>query len=197
VTSKTGLQRAWRAAGRILLLVGIAVPVVAWAMIKPVRVVVPSVAPVTCSDTVCADVPERLGEARELAAQAQFFVEGKLGPLAKKPTVVFCATQACADYFGLGRRSAVTMGTWGSVIGPRAWKPYYVRHELIHQEQALHLGVLPLLWTPDWIREGMAYGLSDDPRAPLAEPFESQRNQFMTWYAGHVGGDVWAELRKP
>jgi len=193
----TRTQRAWRVAGRLLLLVGVAVPAVAWALIKPVRVAVPSFAPVTCSGTVCADVPERLDEARVLATQAQVFVEGKLGPLAGKPTVVFCATQSCADYFGLGRRSAVTMGTWGSVIGPRAWQPYYVRHELIHQAQALHIGVVPLLWTPDWIREGMAYGLSDDPRAPLAEPFEAQRRQFMDWYAGLGGGNVWTELRKP
>ena len=192
----TRTRRVLRAGGRLLLLVGIAVPVMAWAMIKPVRVIVPAFAPVTCSGSICTDAPERLGEARNLAAQAQGFVEAKLGPLAAKPTVVFCARQACADYFGLGRRSAVTIGTWGSVIGPRAWKPYYVRDELIHQEQALHLGVVPLLWTPDWIREGMAYGLSEDPRAPLAEPFESQRNEFMQWHAGLHGGNVWAGLRQ-
>jgi hypothetical protein len=70
------------------------------------------------------------------------------------------------------------------VIGPRAWKPFYVRHELIHYSQAERLGTLSLLLKPQWFVEGMAYALSQDPRAPLAEPFESYRRSFLAWYGG-------------
>jgi hypothetical protein len=107
--------------------------------------------------------------------------------------VTFCSSQACADYFGLGARSAVTLGTIGTVIGPRAWKAYYVRHELIHYLQARELGVPQLLLKPSWFVEGMAYGLSEDPRAPLAQPFETYRTEFFAWYKSVGKERLWIE----
>src|SRR5205085_647089 len=105
--------------------------------------------------------------------------------------IVFCSTQACADSFGLGARSAVTLGTFGTVIGPRAWQPFYVRHELIHYEQFTKLGYLRVLRSPAWLVEGMAYGLSEDPRKPLAQPFESYREQFFAWLSGTDARAMW------
>jgi hypothetical protein len=53
-----------------------------------------------------------------------------------------------------------------------------------------------MLFLPRWLVEGMAYALSEDPRLPLPEPQESERRQFMAWYA-QVGRDrLWAEARK-
>jgi len=90
----------------------------------------------------------------------------------------------------------VTVGTIGSVIGPRAWKPYYVRHELIHYLQGQQLGVPQLLLKPSWYLEGMAYGLSEDPRAPLAQPFEAYRSEFFAWYRSVGRERLWVEGRR-
>jgi hypothetical protein len=60
------------------------------------------------------------------------------------------------------------------VVPALAWA---VRHELIHYEQFKHLGPIRVLRSPSWLVEGMAYGLSEDPRKPLAEPFESWRSR--------------------
>lgn len=175
-----------------LLAMLIAVPLLAWFLVKPVRVLVPQLAGVSClSASVCTDDAARQQEADGLHAQGIAFVQDSLGAFEGKPRIIFCASQACADSFGLGARSAVTLGTWGTVIGPGAWKPYYVRHELIHHLQAERLGTFSLLFKPEWFVEGMAYGLSQDPRAPLAEPFESHRKKFLAWHAALAKQTVW------
>jgi hypothetical protein len=175
-----------------LLAMGLAVPLIAWFAVKPVRVLAPELAGVSCvSASVCIDDAARLQEAAGLYAEGMSFVPGALGAIEGKPRMIFCASQACADSFGLGARSAVTLGTLGTVIGPRAWKPFYVRHELIHYAQAERLGTLSLLLKPSWFVEGMAYALSGDSRASLAEPFESHRRRFLAWYAGVGKQAVW------
>jgi hypothetical protein len=170
-------------AKRLALLVFIVVPALAWAVVRPVRVLLPRVGTtVTCVDaSICVDDPERTDDAKAVYAEAVTFVSRRFGAVEGEPKVVFCSTQVCADHFGLGKRSAVTLGTLGTVVGPRAWKSYYVRHELIHYEQFKHLGLLRVLRSPSWLVEGMAYGLSEDPRKPLAEPFESWRKEFLAW----------------
>lgn len=179
---------------RLLLIVVAIVPALAWAIVKPVRVLAPEWGGVTCtSSTVCVDDPSKTAQAQALYAEAVAFVSGNVSPVEGEPRVTFCSSQACADHFGLGARSAVTVGTAGTVIGPRAWMPHYVRHELIHYVQARRLGVLQLLVKPSWFVEGMAYGLSEDPRARLSQPFESYRSDFLAWYRS-VGKDkLWVE----
>jgi hypothetical protein len=170
-----------------LLLMLVAVPLITWFAVKPVRVVAPGLMGMHCLNaSVCVDDPSRLVQAAGLYAEGMAFVPELLGPFKGKPRVIFCASQACADAFGLGARAAVTLGTWGTVIGPRAWESYFVRHELIHYAQAERIGTLRLLFKPQWFVEGMAYALSQDPRQPLTEPFESQRRRFLAWY-GTVG----------
>ena len=182
---------------RIALLLWVVAPAAAWAVVKPVRVVAPELAGVTCSTAaVCVDDPAALNAAGQLYAQALAFVAAEVTPLEGTPRVVFCASQACADAFGLGARSAVTVGTVGSVIGPRAWKPYYVRHELIHQLQGQRLGVARLFLKPSWFSEGMAYALSQDPRHPLGEPWEDYRQRFISWRQTVGKGDLWSAAEK-
>lgn len=181
---------------RLAAVVLLGIPALAWALVKPVRVIAPSLADVSCSGSLCVDVVTKAPEAERLLRQASEDVERKVGAFARQPQVIFCSTQSCADYFGLGARSAVTLGTVATVIGPRAWTPFYVRHELLHQAQGDRIGVVPLLFKPGWIVEGMAYGLSEDPRSPLAEPFETQRREFMAWYAKIDQRQVWTELAK-
>jgi hypothetical protein len=175
-----------------LLVMAAAVPLLAWFLVKPVRVLAPQLAGVSClSASVCVDDAARQQEADGLHAGGMSFVQNSLGAIGGHPRIIFCATQACADSFGLGARSAVTLATFGTVIGPGAWKPYYVRHELIHQLQAERLGTLSLLLKPGWFVEGMAYALSQDPRAPLAEPWESHRRKFLAWHAALANQTVW------
>lgn len=39
----------------------------------------------------------------------------------------------------------------------------------------------------------MADGLSEDPRAPLARPFETYRLEFLTWYQSVRKGALWTK----
>lgn len=108
---------------RLALLLLVGVPVLSWAVVKPLRVIAPTLAGVSCPNAqVCVDDLSRLEEATALRDAAVGFVSERLGPLPPDARVVFCATETCADAFGLGRRSAVTVGGQGTVIGPRAWK---------------------------------------------------------------------------
>lgn len=168
---------------RLLLLGVLLIPAAAWAFIKPVRVVTPELAGVSCSgEFICTDDPSRRQEAAALYDEALHFVDSTVGSINKPPRITFCATEDCFQDFGLGKRSAATIGTFGIVISPRAWKPYYVRHEMIHHLQNEQLGVIKVWRDPQWFIEGMAYSLSEDPRLKLSEPFEQYRSQFKDWY---------------
>ena len=74
--------------------------------------------------------------------EAVRFVELNVGGLQTKPRAVFCSTQACSQSFGSTSRVAYNVGTFAVVISHRGWKPYFVRHELIHHLQSEHLGSL-------------------------------------------------------
>lgn len=179
---------------RIAILVFVVCPILAWAAVRPARVILPEVgSDIICVDAaVCVDDVSKLDSARALYTEAVSFVAQHIGGIEGRPKVVFCSTQACADHFGLGARSAVTVGQFGSVVGPRAWKPYYVRHELIHYEQYQRLGIVRVLRSPGWLIEGMAYGLSGDPRQTLSEPWQSYRQQFRAWYGAVPPDQLWS-----
>jgi hypothetical protein len=178
-----------------LLIFGLLVtPLATWAFFKPVRVLAPTLAGVQCpTDGICLDDLARLEEATELKDEAVAFVQGKFGPMNKVPRIVFCSTQPCAKAFGFTSEGAYNVGTSGAVISPRGWKPYFVRHELIHHIQNEHLGILHAwLLTPAWFREGMAYSLSEDPRHPLPKNLEDYRVQFESWYGGIQPAALWS-----
>ncbi len=182
---------------RLLLIGLLCSPIAAWAFFKPVRVIAPELAGVTClDDKFCIDDLSRSQEAAELYEEALQFVDTLLGPVENKPRVIFCSADACAHSFALGRRAGMTLGTFGIVISPRAWKPYYVRHEMIHHLQNERLGMFAAWIFPQWFIEGMAYSLSEDPRAKLSESFDQYRSQFNTWYAGIGKESLWSEARK-
>lgn len=169
---------------RSLLIALLALPIAAWAFFKPVRIIAPELAGVSCiSKAICIDDPSRYSQASGLYESAIQFVGASVGEIRHKPLVVFCATERCFQSFGLGKRSAATIGTYGIVVSPRAWEPHYVRHEMIHHLQKEKLGILKAwLGTPEWFIEGMAYSLSQDPRPVLAAPWQQYRAQFEAWY---------------
>src|SRR4051812_11300967 len=108
---------------RLALILFAIVPALAWSVVKPVRVLAPEWGGAICTTkTICVDDPSKTAEAEALYAEAVAFV-AKVSPIPGEPRITFCSTLACAEHFGLGARSAVTVGTAGTVIGPRAWKP--------------------------------------------------------------------------
>ncbi len=176
----------------VSLTVVLCLPLAAWTFYKPVWLLAPSLAGVSCiTDVICTDAPKRSDEARKLYAEAFACVARKLGPIKSRPRAVFCTSDACARSFGLGRSTAKTVGPLGTIFGPRAWKPHYVRHELIHQIQNERLGTYRALRSPKWFIEGMAYSLSEDPRSPLAEPFEQYRSLFEAWSRSVGKDELW------
>jgi len=182
---------------RLAILLFLVVPLAAWYLVKPVRVLAPTVVGVACpTSEVCIDDVRQLDRASALYREARNFVAETIASPKGTPRVIFCSTESCANSFGLGARSAVTVGTFGTVIGPRAWRTYYVRHEIIHHLQAERLGVFRLLFKPSWLVEGMAYALSEDPREPLAEPFETYRQEFRKWFRTMEKSALWDRAAK-
>lgn len=188
------MKRAWRVVGAAL----VAMPVAAFAFIKPLRVAVPGLVPgMQCLDAnICTDNVAALANAQALYREGYATAATAVGAFHGTPRTVFCSTPACADAFGTGRRAAMAVGNLGLIVAPRGWKPFYVAHELIHYRQAESLGNLAVATQPRWLIEGMAYSLSGDPRHPLGEPFEQWRSQFDAWHAGIGSRDMWEAARE-
>jgi hypothetical protein len=181
----------------LFVLAAFALPVAAWALVKPVRVLAPELEGLTCVERVCVDDPLRRAEALALYRVALGFVRTSVGALEAPPRAVFCSTAACSKDFGFTRVHAYTVGTFGIVIGDRAWRPFYVRHELIHHLQNERLGSLRTwLFKPTWFREGMAYSLSQDPRKPLPQPLEGYRAHFDAWLKDVGLAKLWVEAER-
>ncbi|WP_321880438.1 hypothetical protein [Paraburkholderia bannensis] len=174
-----------------------AVPVAAFALVKPLRVVAPTLVPgiICIKDTLCTDDAAHFDAARTLYREGYAMARNAVGPFRDAPRVVFCSTAACAQAFGIGAQAAQTVGDFGVIVAPRGWKPFYLAHELIHYRQAEVLGNLAVATRPKWLIEGMAYSLSGDPRHPLTEPFEQWRAQFDAWHAGIGAQNIWAAAR--
>jgi hypothetical protein len=179
---------------RIVLTALLALPVAAWAFVKPVRVLAPPLAGLTCHGKVCVDDQSRLSEATGLYENAVRYVRDNIGEFQSEPLAVFCSTKACSKSFGFTSALAYNVATVGVVISNRGWRPYLIRHEFIHHLQNEHLGSLRTwLLKPDWFREGMAYSLSQNPRTPLPEPLQGYRSEFETWFRQVGNAQLWPE----
>lgn len=166
-----------------LIFLSVILVIATFVFYKPSRILIPEINSVACAtSSICIDDMTRLREAEELIARAVIEMEDKLGPLKNYPKTVFCSTQACYESFGFKDAAAHAIGRSGIVIGPRGWQPHYVKHEVIHYWQAENIGVIRMLFVDDWIIEGMAYALSDDPRSELEQPWQSYRMQFSDWF---------------
>ncbi len=172
-------------------------PIAAWSLYKPVRVLAPQLADdISCPHAnLCIDDSRRTPQALALYEEALDFVSNAVGPFRQRPRIIFCATQHCFQSFGFNRAAATTVGTSGIVVSPRGWKAHYIRHEMIHHRQAEELGVLTMLFKPEWLIEGMAYALSDDPRSTLSDRWQSAREQFVQWYTTIGKHRLWQQAR--
>lgn len=172
------------------------VPIVTLAYFKPVQFI-SSMPGISCvSSTVCTNDLAHYREEKELYDDAFEFVNSTITPIEGKPIVVFCSTEMCFQSFGPSGATAKSIGTFCIVVGPRGWKPYYVRHEMIHYLQSEKLGATKLIFKPDWFVEGMAYKLSEDPRLQLVEPWQKYRSHFEAWYQTIDKKKIWDEAAK-
>ena len=178
---------------RLFLIILLLTPMAVWAFVKPVRVVAPELLGLSCDNNICVENISSYGEAARLYEDGMNFVNERVGVIEINPRIVFCSSKTCFHSFGLGKRSAATIGKFGIVVSPRAWKKYYVRHEIIHHLQNERLGMIKVWRGPQWFMEGMAYALSEDPRAELSEPFQEYRSRFLAWYKNTGKDKLWQE----
>lgn len=167
---------------KIIIAIIILLPGSVLLLYKPSRTLFPEIFGISCRQKICIDNPALLDKAQQLLNTARAQLQTKHSLSISNPTIIFCSTESCKNTFGLGQRAAYTLGSLRIAIAPRGWTIYFVAHELIHYWQAENFGTLALLRAESWLIEGMAYALSDDPRTPLKQPFESYRQQFSNWY---------------
>ena len=184
-------------ASRAFLLLSLTVPVAACASFKPLRVVAPELMGLVCTEQgVCVDDKNLIPQATALKQDAVAYLEHHVATFVTVPRILYCSSPACAKSYGFASQGAYTVGSFGIVVGPRGWQAHFVRHELIHHLQVERWGSLRTwLLKPDWLVEGMAYSLSEDPRRALPEPLQGWRQRFEEWHATSRG-DLWTEADK-
>lgn len=158
-------------------------PILLWLTYPPIRVFAPNLAmPLILIDKkIYIEDEKQAAQARQLYQDALNFIATQINPIQDPPTVIFCNTAQCFQRFGFIHAEAQTVSRFGIVLGPRAWQPYHLRHEMIHHLQIEQLGWLTAWTNPSWFTEGMAYSLSRDPRSDLGEPWQTYREQFEIW----------------
>lgn len=182
-----------------LLIALLALPAIAWAAFKPVRILAPAWNGVSCVERVCVEVPARLDDAVALQRDAMAAVARKLAPLDAAPLTVFCSTRACYRSFGGGAERGATVLDWGVILPPESWVPHIVEHEYIHMLQAQRLGLHGRERTPEWFKEGMPFLVSEPPAHDLPDYARPLVARYRVW-EHRVGREhVWraaAELRR-
>lgn len=166
-----------------LVVILLLLPISALAFFRPVRVLIPEAFGVRCNEqNLCIDDFSQFEAAESLLHDSKSYLAEQWGLAIGEPKIVFCSTEQCRSAFGLSNKAGFTLGSFATAIAPRGWRQHYVAHELIHHWQADSFGSLALLTGEQWLIEGMAYALSNDPRIALHEPFESYRQRFNDWY---------------
>jgi hypothetical protein len=191
-------MRNSRSKAKRLVLIGLIavalIPVATLAIPGPLRALAPGLFGLVCEDRVCVDDARRLAEAQELVRSARADVAQKLGAPHALPLALFCSSEQCFITFGERRSTAETFGGKAILIGPRGWAAHFVRHELIHAAQYEKLGFIRAWRGPQWITEGMAYSLSEDPRRPLPARLEAWRAQYERRLGAEEGAALWARV---
>jgi len=182
----------------VLTFVVLLVPIAVWALYKPVRVLAPAwVDGVSCvAPNICIEDKSRYTEAQQLYDNALQSVSETVGPFHNKPALIFCTSPDCYNAFGFNKSAAKNVGRSGIVVSPRGWKPWYIRHEMIHYRQSEELGLLSAFTKPEWFTEGMAYSLSHDPRKTLSDRWQQDRSKFDIWFKGVGADNLWKEAEK-
>ena len=168
-----------------------AMPAIAWAAFKPVRILAPTLNGVTCVARVCVENPAKLSLAQNLQHNAIEAVGHKLSPLEQAPLTVFCSTRECYRSFGGGMERGAAILNWGVILPPESWVAHIVEHEYIHMLQAQQLGLLGREGTPPWFKEGMPFFISAPPAYDLPEYARPLVAQYRAWEQREGRINVW------
>ena len=181
---------------RLLLVLLLLIPIIAWYTYKPMRVIAPQWNGVSCiTEHICLESLDKTEVATFHYDSAVVFVDEFVGKVQSKPRITFCSSAECFGAFGFHTPAkAKTVGLSGIVIGPDGWENHIIRHEIIHHLQSERLGIIRQWRSPPWFKEGMAYYLSGDDRK-LAEPFESYREKFSNWYRQEGKEHMWESAK--
>ncbi|MCK5725193.1 MAG: hypothetical protein KAH22_00055 [Thiotrichaceae bacterium] len=179
-----------------IVILSLLLSIVAYFFIKPVRVLLPELTGVQCVETwLCIDDLSKIETAKKLYTRTLNDIESKLTPFNNNPKMIFCSTSHCYEKFGFSRSKVNAVADFGMVIGPDGWKPHEIKHELVHYWHSENFGIIKSWVSPLWIREGMAYSLSDNPKAVLNEPFESYRKDYNYTFSQFKGLELKLALK--
>lgn len=182
----------------IIALIVLALPFASWSLYKPVRVLAPELNGLTCiNEKICLDDISETMDARLLYLESARVANSAAGDFYNKPRAIFCATEQCYTSFGFKAPSvAHAVGKSGVVISPRGWSNEKVIHEFVHHIQAERIGVIKMLFKPDWLIEGMAYYVSNDNMQGVPQRYIEAREHYEKWH-GELGGEqLWEAVNK-
>jgi len=171
-----------------ICLILLALPLSALTFYKQSRIVAPEWYGAICIDNyICLEDVTKIDDAKKLYDYALKLTENKLTKTQKKPIAIFCSSKECSKKFGLKRASAFNLGTLGIIISYKGWEKHIVSHEFIHYWQSSVNGNIKMLILKNkqWLIEGMAYSMSEDPRLILANPYQSYRITFNKWLSAN------------
>ncbi|MCG6884806.1 MAG: hypothetical protein LJE62_13735 [Silicimonas sp.] len=174
---------------------GLAALVVGAAFPGTHRVVMPDAYGLTeIADRVWTDAPSRADEFLRLVRTARDTVGDFFGDPPPNPTLILCATAACARNFGIGGNGlsfvdmAVFIGPGGLTIGT-------LTHEMTHSRLHRRLGLRHVINQPfpTWFDEGLATHVAGHPRQPAlvnAEARQMVRGVTRFWQWDNVYRDI-------
>ena len=182
----------------IITLVIVTLPIAAWGFYKPMRVLAPEFNGLTCvNEQICLDDISKRETAELLYLESASLTNNAIGYFYNNPRAIFCTTEECYESFGFQPPSvAHAIGTSGVVISPRGWSNTKITHEFVHHIQAERIGVISMLFKPDWLIEGMAYYISSDNMHDVPQRYIDAKKRFEKWYIELGNEQLWEAAKE-
>ncbi|PWK58401.1 hypothetical protein C8D95_101214 [Silicimonas algicola] len=113
---------------------------------------------------VWTDAPDRAEELLGMAEAARANVVSFFGDDPPRPTLILCATRACADDFGVGG-NGLAVADVIVAVSPGGLTRGTLTHEMMHARLHRRLGLAAILRQPypTWFDEGLATHVSGQP----------------------------------
>ncbi len=166
------------------------IPVLAWSLGKPFRLLLPNFNDVECHGSVCVQDAKEMDRAHELYSSAIKSISSAGITLEARPRFVYCSTKECYQSFGGGNERAISYPFLGTVIAPASWQDYITRHELIHWFQFYEIGAVSTMMKPEWFREGMAYVFSGAPESDIPGHYLPMMEKYRDWHLDKSWSEV-------
>ena len=182
----------------IITLVIAVLPVAAWSFYKPIRVLAPELNGLACiNEKICLDDIRKAKDAELLYLESASLTNNAIGNFYNNPRTIFCTTEECYKSFGFKPPSvAHAVGASGVVISPRGWNNTKIIHEFVHHIQAERIGVISMLFKPDWLIEGMAYSISSDNMHEVPQRYIDAKKHFEQWYEELGNEQLWEAAKE-